>query len=192
MMSTFSSAHAAEIVNGQEVDSYLNYPATPSAQAPCLQWFLFFCIKRGNAVAGYDASTEHISPRDDKGQAFEPAMTNHLGKKGAPIMGPFTQAFNRCAPGCTYVDWGVWGDARHQRRRSCHNSGSAIDIHAIKCNGKTHRGGTGDRRFLQFRSCMHNSPGLYTIHGSGDHKQHIDIALKSCQINGVGKIQTRR
>lgn len=157
-----------------------------SQLGPCKKWFLFFCIDR------YDSANESISGNDDRGQPFEPAMTQHLGKKNAPIMGPFTRAFNACAPGCSYVDWGVWGDVRHQKKRSCHNTGSAIDIHAIKCNGKTYRGGTGNARFLQFRRCMHGRNGLYTIHGSGDHKAHIDIALASCQLGGQGKIQTRR
>lgn len=159
----------------------------------CTRWFLFFCIERDDSGDGDNGANER-TPRYNTSSsgAIEPAMTQHLGNKGAPIMAPFLKAFNQCAPGCSYTDWGVWGDVPHQKRRSCHNSGSAIDIHAITCNGRTHRGGTGDRRFNQFRNCMQGRNGLHTIYGSGKHKRHIDIALRSCQIGGVGKIQTRR
>lgn len=194
VVSALSSAAIADrddtdITSGRDSDSRYAFVAP---KGPCLSWFLFFCLRRGSPTGSYDANYEDSIVNDDRGKPMEPAMTNHLGSKGAPIMAPFLAAFNKCAPGCSYIDWGVWGDERHKRKRSCHNSGSAIDIHAIKCNGKTHRGGTGDAKFLAFRSCMHGKNGLYTIHGSGMHKEHIDIALASCQLRGVGKIQIYR
>lgn len=189
----FSSLASAEMT--YHYGNGYSAPVITQNQGACTRWFLFFCIGRANG-SGSNSSSNVRTPRykipASPSAAIEPAMTQHLGNRGAPIMGPFLQAFRVCAPGCSYTDWGVWGDIPHQKRKSCHNSGSAIDIHAITCNGKTHRGGTDSARFLQFRNCMQGRNGLHTIHGSGKHKKHIDIALRSCQINGVGKIRTRR
>lgn len=107
----------------------------------------------------------------------------------APIMRPFTLALRECAPGCTYDSWGVWGDARHQRRRSCHNTGNAIDVPAIRCGGRRYNASTS--RFRNFVGCVRGKHGLYTIFGSGDHKQHVHISLRSCEINGIGKVRVR-
>lgn len=102
-----------------------------------------------------------------------------------PIQAPFQAAFNQCAPGCTYTSWGIWGDERHQARASCHNSGSAIDIHDITCNGQTMSPGSSG--FQNFVGCMSSDPSLYVIHGNAEHTQHAHIALRSCEEGGIGK-----
>ncbi len=107
----------------------------------------------------------------------------------APISGPFQAAFNKCAPGCSYTSWGIWGDERHQARASCHNSGSAIDIHDVTCNGQTISPGTS--AFGSFVQCMSSDPTLYVIHGNAQHQQHAHIALRSCEQGGIGKYRTR-
>jgi hypothetical protein len=138
----------------------------------------------------YDGSQYQRRQRDRQQTATaQPRRRGSRGGRFAPIMGPFTKAFNQCASGCSYTDWGIWGDRRHQVRRSCHNSGSAIDIHALKCNGRTYKAGSS--KFRNFVSCMHGREGLYTIHGNKAHRQHVDIALRSCQIGGQGKIRVR-
>lgn len=104
-------------------------------------------------------------------------------------MGPFNARMATCARGCSFTNWGVWGDKRHQVKRSCHNSGSAIDVHAIKCSDGTHK--PGSARFRQFVGCMDGSNQLSVIFGHGEHKNHVHIALTQCQVNGVGKIRTR-
>jgi hypothetical protein len=110
----------------------------------------------------------------------------NAGPSGStPIEAPFQAAFNQCAPGCTYTRWGIWGDERHQARASCHNSGSAIDIHDITCNGQTM--GPGSSGFQNFVACMSSDPSLYVIHGNGEHTQHAHIALRSCEQGGIGK-----
>ena len=95
-----------------------------------------------------------------------------------PIVGPFTTAHEKCAPGCRFVSWGIWGDARHQAKRSCHNSGQAIDIHAIVCGGKTYP--SLSARFTNYASCMKGSLGV--IYGSGDHRDHAHIELRHCDM----------
>jgi hypothetical protein len=94
----------------------------------------------------------------------------------APIFAPFLAQHNRCAPGCGYVSWGIWGDARHQAKRSCHNSGEAIDIHAITCGGKTYAALSA--RFTEYVSCMKGT--LQAIYGSGEHADHAHLQLPGC------------
>lgn len=100
-----------------------------------------------------------------------------LRGKSAKISSPFEAKHKVCASGCGYVSWGIWGDAAHKKRKSCHNSGDAIDIHAITCGGKTYAPPT--KRFLQYVSCMDKYFG--TIHGNKDHKKHVHIELKNCR-----------
>lgn len=178
-----NSVASAETTRGGDGPSY--NPSTYTETRPCTKWFLFFCIGREGDVE----ETSYATTAPAKQQPFEPAMTQHLGSKGAPVMGPFQSQFNRCAPGCTFTNWGVWGDKRHQVKKSCHNSGSAIDVHAIRCGGKT--SGPGSSRFKQFVGCMDGSNQLSVIFGHGEHKNHVHIALTQCQRNGVGKIRTR-
>ena len=100
----------------------------------------------------------------------------------APILGPFLAAHRRCAPGCGYVSWGIWGDKSHQQRRSCHNSGQAIDIHAITCGG-THKALSA--RFDQYVSCMRGSLGV--IYRSANHFSHAHFQLHGCNMcSGLG------
>ncbi len=112
----------------------------------------------------------------------------HSGRY-APIMPQFLAAFDQCAPGCKYIDWGVWGDRRHQMHRSCHNSGSAIDIHGIRCGGKKITAGSAG--FSQFVRCMQGHSSLFIIFGRNPHRHHAHISLRSCEVGGRGKIRTR-
>lgn len=110
------------------------------------------------------------------GQEYQQALFTDAASDAA-ILQPFLNAHRRCAPGCGYVSWGIWGDARHQAKRSCHNSGQAIDIHAITCGG-THA--AGGARFNQYVRCMGGSLGV--IYGSGDHKDHAHFQLHGCNM----------
>ena len=106
-------------------------------------------------------------------------LEDAISRGGNPaVLSVFTSAHNRCAPGCRFVSWGIWGDPRHQAKRSCHNSGQAIDIHAIVCNGKTYPALSG--RFNEYASCMRGSMGV--IYGKGDHRDHAHIELHNCEM----------
>lgn len=100
-------------------------------------------------------------------------------RKGSPrILNPFLNRHNNvCASGYGYVSWGIWGDRAHQRRRSCHNSGDAIDIHAITHQGKVYTGKT--QRFRDYVSCMHKEFG--TVFGNSSHTDHVHIQLRPCR-----------
>lgn len=114
--------------------------------------------------------------------------------RGGPrILGMFEPAHKICAPGCGYVSWGIWGDVAHQRRASCHNSGDAIDIHAIRCGGTVYSApmqpGVASPRFDQYVSCM-ASQGLGKVYRTRtktmDHYDHAHLQLPNCR-----KIRTR-
>lgn len=109
-------------------------------------------------------------------------LTIFVAKKrsggGAPrILAPFKKRHDACAPGCGYVSWGIWGDRDHQRRASCHNSGDAIDIHAIRCGKTTH--GPRTARFAKYVGCMKQTFG--TVFGNAKHKNHVHIQLRDCR-----------
>lgn len=117
--------------------------------------------------------------------------------KSAPIMAPFLRALHQCAPGCSYRSLGIWGDARHQHERSCHNSGSAVDVGGLICHGRVYAANYNagsSTRFGRFVSCLRRHRNLYVIYGHGgrgNHMRHAHVSLRSCEHNGIGKIRTR-
>lgn len=100
-----------------------------------------------------------------------------LLRKAAPIAGPFAAKHKICASGCGYVSWGIWGDEAHKKRKSCHNSGEAIDVHAITCGGKTYA--AQSKRFTTYVKCMGKYFG--TIYLKKDHYHHAHIQLRNCR-----------
>ena len=102
-----------------------------------------------------------------------------LAAQNAAILEPFLEAHRAFAPGCGYVSWGIWGDEAHQARRSCHNSGEAIDIHAITCGG-THVAMSS--RFNSYVSCMRGHLGVIYNRGRGDHQDHAHFELHNCNM----------
>lgn len=149
--------------------------------------------KNRNTVAGTcrkckEKNNLHATARKIKKVAKEGRDKGSIVQgRYAPIMKPFRAAFQSCAAGCSYQDWGVWGDRRHRARRSCHNSGSAIDIPSITCKGK--RYAAGSKRFREFTQCMNRTSALYVIFGKGEHKHHAHISLEKCERGGVGKVR---
>jgi hypothetical protein len=104
----------------------------------------------------------------------------------APIMPPFASAMAKCAPACSYSSWGVWVDKAHKLRRSCHNSGSAIDITALTCAGQTYD--SDHKKFREFLDCFRNPGQLSVIFGRGSHRRHAHVSTTICEQRGQGKI----
>ena len=123
------------------------------------------------------ASVERDLDQLDQSLAYLNILT--AKRKGSPkILNPFLKRHNNvCAPGCGYVSWGIWGDSAHQNRASCHNSGDAIDIHAITCGGTTYTGKS--QKFRDYVSCMHNEFG--TVFGNKTHTDHVHVQLRPCR-----------
>jgi hypothetical protein len=103
---------------------------------------------------------------------------NYSERVTAKIEAPFKAQHAKCASGCSFVSWGIWGDEAHKHRRSCHNSGEAIDIHAITC-GKTQSAALS-KRFDTYVSCMRKKfKVLYRIK---DHFGHAHIQIPNCKM----------
>lgn len=113
------------------------------------------------------------------GRLFQPALFSDAASN-APILQPFLDAHRSCAPGCSYTSWGIWGDEAHQQRRSCHNSGQAIDIHAITCGGSTYV--SMSSRFTSYVGCMRGHLGVIYNRGRGDHQDHAHFELHGCNM----------
>jgi hypothetical protein len=131
--------------------------------------------------SSYDAAKLASVERDldqlDQSLTYLNMLTSK--RKGNPkILKPFLVRHNNvCAPGYGYVSWGIWGDRAHQNRASCHNTGDAIDIHAITLNGVVYTGKT--QRFRDYVSCMHKEFG--TVFGNSSHTDHVHIQLRPCR-----------
>ncbi|HEY8280615.1 MAG TPA: hypothetical protein VIH99_13375 [Bdellovibrionota bacterium] len=124
---------------------------------------------------------EFVEPSESE---FERMVIEARSSRGSPkVLGLFLPTHRSCAPGCSYVSWGIWGDKAHQARRSCHNSGQAIDIHAITCGGRTYK--VLSPRFDQYVSCMRSRMGA--IYRSKDHFDHAHFQIPGCnKCRGLG------
>ena len=70
-----------------------------------------------------------------------------------PILEPFKKLFQECAPtGCTAGEAQVCrGESCRQNSGSCHNSGEAMDLMSIKCNGRIRDAYTSE--YIEFVTC---------------------------------------
>lgn len=181
------------------METHLNQPAYNEIEFALLDKVLkttFTLRCEGRVQAGRDTGGHGEDPVDEKnftngqvmfdrgewhlpnGRMFKPlSFLGYYAGESARILQPFLDAHRSCAPGCGYVSWGIWGDEAHQRRRSCHNSGEAIDVHAITCGG-THA--APSQRFNRYVSCMRGHLGV--IYGSGSHNNHAHFQLHGCSM----------
>ena len=104
------------------------------------------------------------------------------GAKSAPIWNRFYKDFKKCAPDCEPAQYGTWGS---RGNASCHPSGQAVDVGAIKCGGTLHTA-LGGGKFATFVSCMRGK--MKTLYRNGKHrtKGHHDHAHFSygCTVRG--------
>jgi hypothetical protein len=129
-----------------------------------------------HALAAVERDLEDL----DVSLAYLEILVQRRRRAPAPrVLAPFEARHKVCAPGCSYVSWGIWGDKAHQARRSCHNSGDAIDIHAIRCNGKVQSPRTAAARFQKYVGCMKGN--FNVIFGNRQHRNHAHIELKNCR-----------
>jgi hypothetical protein len=117
------------------------------------------------------------------------------------IVDPFKQQFPKCTEAaglgqCKFVFLGIWGDPAHRARKSCHNTGEAIDVGLpFQCTN----GGKIDAqspKALEVARCMANNaggqfgvifqdrregPNFFPGHPPGAHNGHMHIQLRSCR-----------
>jgi hypothetical protein len=113
------------------------------------------------------------------------------------IIPPFQKWFGICTKNlgfgnCRFENMGIMGDASHRARRSCHNSGEAIDVGTVTCSGGQ-RIAPKSAAYLNLANCMANdsSNELQVIYykASGpnmiqksDHDNHMHVQLKNCSM----------
>lgn len=114
---------------------------------------------------------------------------------GYKIVGPFKEEFDKClakvglGTSCKFENWGIMGDKAHQRRRSCHNIGEAIDVGPIHCDGVKYD--SKHPKFIEMAKCMANDTGnkfkvLFhmteppNLKKAPNHEGHMHIQLKTC------------
>lgn len=126
-------------------------------------------------MLGVEGATWYLPDGQEIENDFSKAL--FLDRKVAPILAPFKKYHKVCSGGCDYISWGIWGDEAHKKRPSCHNSGEAIDIHAVVCAKTTYKAKT--TKFQNYLKCMRKHFGV--IHGNAEHKNHAHIQLKNCK-----------
>lgn len=126
-------------------------------------------------MLGVDGATWYLP--NGKAVDLDIAGLLYSARKVAPIEAPFKKYHAQCSGGCSYISWGIWGDEAHKKKASCHNSGGAIDIHALMC-GKT-KSSVKTAKFQNYLTCMRKHFGV--IYGNAAHKNHAHIQLKNCK-----------
>lgn len=111
------------------------------------------------------------------------------------IIPPFQKWFGTCTKNlglgdCRFENMGIMGDAAHRARRSCHNSGQAIDVGTVTCSGGQ-KLTTDSAQYFNLANCMANDSNnelqviFYKASGpnmiqKSDHNKHMHIQLKNC------------
>ena len=111
------------------------------------------------------------------------------------IIPPFQKWFGACTKGlglgiCRFENMGIMGDASHRKRRSCHNSGQAIDVGTVTCSGGQ-KITPSSAKYFDLANCMANDSNnelqviFYKASGpnmikKSDHNNHMHVQLKSC------------
>ena len=94
-------------------------------------------------------------------EGFDPDLDyNRTEDARGPAVGPFKKLFERCAPaGCTGGQVIVCRAAgcRHNHG-SCHNSGEAVDLMSMRCDGRRHTpytvvDGIAGKKYMDFVAC---------------------------------------
>ncbi len=128
-------------------------------------------------------------------------LQSNSARGNAPIVAPFKHYFERCTQSlglgsCTFKNLGIWGDSAHRARRSCHNSGEAIDVGLPFNCSSGGRFDANDPRAMQVAMCMaansdekfgvifkDQTPARNMFPGGrrGQHNGHMHIQLKNCR-----------
>lgn len=98
---------------------------------------------------------------------------------------------------CSFRNDGIWGDASHMARRSCHNIGQAWDIGLpLNCSGENGKKqiSPDNPKAMELAQCLANDTGntfgiifrdvkahnMFPSYQRGNHYWHIHVQLKTC------------
>lgn len=101
--------------------------------------------------------------------------------ESSPVWGTFIRNLGQCAPGCKPVNY----NAYRSQRNSCHYTGRALDVGAIRCDGKTYQAISGGK-YASMVQCMKRKMRVLYRNGPGRTSGHHDHAHFSlgCSIPG--------
>ncbi len=140
-----------------------------------------------NGYSGQDVSASSLQPNSGRGYAR--------------IVEPIKIYFEKCTQklgygSCTFKNMGIWGDAAHRARRSCHNSGDAIDLGLPFNCTKAGTFNATDNKAMEVAKCLaadsdnkfqvifrDKAPVKNMFPGGqrGAHNGHMHVQLKGCR-----------
>lgn len=145
-----------------------------------LIWMMFFALSTPTVVWAHELLEE--SPEELTCGVEDQTFFTIFATESAPVWGPFISNLKRCAPGCQPVNY----NAYRSQRNSCHYSGRALDVGAIRCDGKVYHAISGGK-YASMVQCMkgrmkkvlyRNGPGR-----TSGHNDHAHFSL-GCSIPG--------
>lgn len=127
-------------------------------------------------------ATPHYDDREENACAvLEDTAWNSASSHRAPVWGPFMRNLRGCASDCQPYNY----NAYRKSKRSCHNTGRALDVGAFKCGGRIHQAIHGGR-YAKIVSCMKGKMRVLYRNGRGVTSGHHDHAHFSigCSVPG--------
>lgn len=123
---------------------------------------------------------DHLSPAEERRK--EARWAQPKGRK-PPIWDYFMENLQACEPGCVPIQYFTFGPRFNEdgsRKRSCHDSGRAIDVFGIKCSDGVHmateHGGRYERMVARMKRRMKGYGRVYYRNGRGRTRGHFDHA----------------
>jgi len=147
----------------------------------------------GNAVGNFFNQSPTATPNKEGnlGNALEPInfgrFSSALQKGGNPVIYPFWDSLK--SKYSSIKDYGIWGDASHQQRKSDHNTGDAIDVGINNVNEGTNvfndiiASGSSGQFAGSVKYAIFNgqiwSPekGLRPYTGTNPHNGHVHVSF---------------
>ncbi len=108
-------------------------------------------------------------------------MEIYRSSESSPVWGTFIRNLKSCAPGCAPANY----HAYRNQRKSCHFSGRALDVGAIRCGSRLHSAISGGK-FASMVQCMKSKMRVLYRNGPGrttGHHDHGHFSL-GCSVPG--------
>lgn len=132
-------------------------------------------------MMAYSHEPYEESPEDLTCGVEDQSFFTIFASESAPVWRPFMANLQKCAPGCKPVNY----NAYRNQRSSCHYSGRALDVGAIRCDGRVHQAISGGK-YASMVQCMKGKMRVLYRNGPGRTSGHHDHAHFSlgCSVPG--------